>query len=93
MRLGMKLWSGCWSCCNTARSLLHLCKRIHTSGELNARVPVAIVVQIVATLGVDRAVPLWGQPEDGHAADKTVNNVFLSDMATSLAQHGVSPGA
>src|SRR5262249_7153304 len=45
------------------------------------------------TLCVDRAVPLWGTPEDGHASDKTINNTLLSDIATFLAQHGVAPGA
>jgi hypothetical protein len=25
-------------------------------------------------LCVDRAVPLWGTPEDGNASDKTINN-------------------
>src|SRR5689334_1473970 len=48
---------------------------------------------IFSTLCVDRAVPLWGKPEDGNASDKTVNNTLLSDIATFLAQHGVSPGA
>jgi transposase len=48
---------------------------------------------VLATLCVDRAVPLWGKPEDGNASDKTVNNTLLSAMATFLAQHGVAPGA
>jgi transposase len=48
---------------------------------------------VLATLCVDRAVPLWGKPEDGNASDKTVNNTLLSDIATFLAQHGVAPGA
>jgi transposase len=48
---------------------------------------------VLSTLCVDRAVPLWGKPEDGHASDKTVNNTLLSDIATFLAQHGVAPGA
>jgi transposase len=42
---------------------------------------------------VDRAVPLWGKPEDGNASDKTVNNTLLSNIATFLATHGVAPGA
>jgi len=29
---------------------------------------------VLATLCVDRAVPLWGTPEDDNASDKTVNN-------------------
>ena len=48
---------------------------------------------VFATLCVDRAVPLWGTPEDGNASDKTINNTLLSDIATFLAQHGVAPGA
>src|ERR687884_297133 len=48
---------------------------------------------VLSTLCVDRAVPLWGQPEDGNASDKTVNNTLLSNIATFLAQHGVAPGA
>jgi transposase len=48
---------------------------------------------VFSTLCVDRAVPLWGKPEDGNASDKTVNNTLLSNIATFLAQHGVAPGA
>jgi transposase len=48
---------------------------------------------VLSTLCVDRAVPLWGTPEDGNASDKTVNNTLLSDIATFLAKHGVAPGA
>jgi transposase/DNA-binding MarR family transcriptional regulator len=48
---------------------------------------------VLSTLCVDRAVPLWGKPEDGHASDKTVNNTVLSNIATFLATHGVAPGA
>src|SRR5262249_25187177 len=48
---------------------------------------------VFSTLCVDRAVPLWGTPEDGNASDKTINNTLLSDIATFLAQHGVAPGA
>ena len=48
---------------------------------------------VLSTLCVDRAVPLWGKPEDGNASDKTVNNTVLSNIATFLAQHGVAPGA
>ena len=48
---------------------------------------------VLSTLCVDRAVPLWGKPEDGHASDKTVNNTVLSTIATFLATHGVAPGA
>jgi transposase len=48
---------------------------------------------VFSTLCVDRAVPLWGKPEDGNASDTTINNTLLSDIATFLAQHGVAPGA
>jgi transposase len=48
---------------------------------------------VFSTLCVDRAVPLWGTPEDGKASDTTVHNTLLSDIATFLAQHGVAPGA
>ena len=48
---------------------------------------------VFSTLCVDRAVPLWGKPEDGNASDKTVNNTVLSDIATFLAKHGGAPGA
>ena len=48
---------------------------------------------VFATLCVDRAVPIWGKPEDGNASDKTVNNTLLSTIATFLGKHGVAPGA
>jgi len=48
---------------------------------------------VFATLCVDRAVPIWGTPEDGHASDKTVTNTLLSNIATFLGKHGVAPGA
>jgi len=48
---------------------------------------------VFSTLCVDRAVPLWGKPEDGNASDKTINNTLLSTIATFLATHGVAPGA
>ncbi len=48
---------------------------------------------VFSTLCVDRAVPLWGKPEDGNASEKTVHNTVLSTIATFLAQHGVAPGA
>ena len=48
---------------------------------------------VFSTLCVDRAVPLWGTPEDGNASDKTINNTLLSNIATFLGQHGVAPGA
>src|ERR687891_2127202 len=44
-------------------------------------------------LCVDRAVPIWGKPEDGNASDKTLNTTLLSEIAQILARHGVGPGA
>jgi transposase len=48
---------------------------------------------VLATLCVDRAVPLWGQPEDGNVSDKTVNTTILAEITHLLAHHGVKPGA
>jgi transposase len=48
---------------------------------------------VLSTLCVDRAVPLWGKPEEGNASDKTVKNTLLSTLAIFLAQPGVAPGA
>ena len=48
---------------------------------------------VLSTLCVDRAVPMWGQPEDGNASDKTLNTTLLSEIAQLLAQYGVQPGA
>jgi hypothetical protein len=48
---------------------------------------------VFATLCVERAVPLWGKPHEGHASDTTVPTTLLSNSATCLAQHGVAPGA
>src|SRR5215467_7077104 len=47
---------------------------------------------VLSTLCVDRAVPIWGKPEDGHAADKTLNTNLLSELARLLADYGVQPG-
>jgi transposase len=44
-------------------------------------------------LCVDRAIPIWGKPEDGHASDKTLNTTLLSEIAQILARQGVAPGA
>ena len=38
-------------------------------------------------------MPLWGKPEEGNAAEKTVHHPLLADLAACLAQHGVAPGA
>jgi hypothetical protein len=48
---------------------------------------------VCATLCVDRAVPLWGKPEDGHASEKTINPTLWSTIATVLGQPGGAPGA
>ena len=48
---------------------------------------------VLSTLCVDRAVPIWGKAEDGHASDKTLNTTLLSEIAQLLACHGVTPGA
>src|SRR5215831_19109168 len=48
---------------------------------------------VLSTLCVDRAVPIWGKPEDGNASDKTLNATLLSEIAQLLAHHGVQPGA
>jgi hypothetical protein len=42
---------------------------------------------------VDRAVPIWGKPEDGTASDKTLKTTRRSESAQLLAQYGVQPGA
>jgi hypothetical protein len=31
---------------------------------------------VLSTLCIDRTVPIWGQPEDGHASDKTLNTTL-----------------
>jgi transposase len=48
---------------------------------------------VLSTLCVDRAVPIWGKPEDGNASDKTLNTTLLSEIAQLLACYGVQPGA
>ena len=48
---------------------------------------------VLSLLCVDRAVPLWGKPEDGNASDKTLNATLLSEIAQMLARHGIAPGA
>jgi transposase len=48
---------------------------------------------VLSTLCVDRAVPIWGKPEDGNASDKTLNTTLLSEIAQLLAHYGVQPGA
>jgi transposase len=48
---------------------------------------------VLSTLCVDRAVPIWGKPEDGNASDKALNATLWSEIAQLLAQYGVQPGA
>src|ERR671934_369127 len=48
---------------------------------------------VLSTLCVDRAVPIWGKPEDGNASDKTLKTTLLSEIAQLLAHYGVQPGA
>src|ERR671922_371286 len=48
---------------------------------------------VLSTLCVDRAVPIWGKPEDGNASDKSLNTTLLSEIAQLLADYGVQPGA
>ena len=48
---------------------------------------------VLALLGVERTVPMWGKPADGHAADKPLNTTVFSAIAARLARHGVAPGA
>src|SRR5215216_4845015 len=48
---------------------------------------------VLSMLCVDRAVPMWGKPEDGNASDKTLNATLLSEITQRLACYGVQPGA
>jgi transposase len=48
---------------------------------------------VLSTLCVERAVPIWGKPEDGNASDKTLNATLLSEITQLLARYGVQPGA
>jgi transposase len=48
---------------------------------------------VLSTLCVDRAVAIWGKPEDGNASDKTLNTTLLSEIAQLLARYGVQRGA
>jgi transposase len=48
---------------------------------------------VLSMLCVDRAVPIWGKPEDGNASDKTLNTTLLSEIAQLLGRQGVQPGA
>jgi hypothetical protein len=63
-----------------------------TYGESKAKRP-ALKQCVLSTLCVDRAVPIWGKPEDGKASDKSLTTTRLSEMAQLLACQGVAPGA
>ena len=41
---------------------------------------------ILSTLCVDRAIPIWGKPEDGTASDKTLKTTLLSEIAQLLVR-------
>jgi transposase len=48
---------------------------------------------VLSPLCGDRAVPIWGNPEDGNASDKTLNTTLLSEIAQLVARYGMQPGA
>ena len=48
---------------------------------------------VLSTLGVERAVPIWGKPAEGHASDKPLHRPLWSEIAPLLAPYGVQPGA
>jgi transposase len=48
---------------------------------------------VLSPLCVDRAVPIWGKPEDGNASDKPLNTTLLAEIAQILARHGGARGA
>jgi transposase len=48
---------------------------------------------VLSTLCVERAVPMWGKPEDGNASEKTLNATLLSEITQRFACYGVQPGA
>ena len=41
---------------------------------------------------VDRAVPSWGKPEDGHTSEQPLKTTLWSEIAYILAHQGVGPG-
>jgi transposase len=48
---------------------------------------------VLSTWCVERAVPIWGKPEDGNASEKTLNATLWSEITQRLARYGVQPGA
>jgi hypothetical protein len=48
---------------------------------------------VLSPLCVDRAVPIWGKPEEGNASDTALNTTLLSELAQLLAHQGGAPGA
>ena len=63
-----------------------------TEGESQAKRP-ALKPGVFSTVGVDRALPLWGTPHAGQASETTVHHPRLAARAPCRAQHGVAPGA
>jgi transposase len=63
-----------------------------TSGHSKAKRP-DLKQFVLSTLCVDRAVPIWGQPEDGNASDKALKTTILSEISHLMARYGVAPGA
>ena len=44
-------------------------------------------------LWVDRAVPMWGKPEEGQASAKPLHTTLVSESAQLRAPYGGQPGA
>jgi Domain of unknown function (DUF4277) len=63
-----------------------------TSGESQDKRP-ALPPLVLSTLCVEPAVPIWGTPADGKAAEKTRHRTLWSEIAQLLTQYGVQPGA
>jgi len=62
------------------------------SGESKDKRP-ALKPFVRSTLCVDRAVPIWGKPEEGQASDQTLHTTLVSESAHLLAPYGGQPGA
>jgi Domain of unknown function (DUF4277) len=63
-----------------------------TDGSSQQKRP-ALQQFVLSRLCVERAVPIWGKPEDGNASDKTLKTTLLAEIAQSLGRQGVHPGA
>jgi hypothetical protein len=55
-----------------------------TAGESQEKRP-ALTPGVLSTLGVARAVPRWGQPEEGPAADQPLPTTLWSERAPRRA--------